>query len=112
MGTYVQVATGFFHTMLLRSDGQVLTCGQNEEKQLRLPQPPEGVVYVGLASGSMHTLLLASDGNAIACGLNQSRQCNVPVPPRGLRYVSSLWGPILDPDVEPPLRLNHKAELP
>ena len=76
---YTQVAAGAHHTVLLRSDGRVVTSGDNQHGQCNIPSLDAGLSYTDVAAGSNHTVLLRSDGTAVACGDNESRQCSLPV---------------------------------
>ena len=42
---YTQVVAGFFHTVLLRSDGVAVACGENAEGQCDIPAPIVGAAY-------------------------------------------------------------------
>eukprot|EP00439_Symbiodinium_sp_Y106_P068376 s372_g11.t1 len=44
--SYVRVAAGKFHTVLLQSDGQAVACGQNAQGQCSIPMLPAGMTYV------------------------------------------------------------------
>ena len=43
--TYIQVAAGSSHTVLLRSDGTAVACGSNSSGQCTLPALGEGITY-------------------------------------------------------------------
>merc|ERR1712194_155575 len=80
---YTQVAAGYTHTVLLRSD--------NDKGQCAIPDLEEDQVYTQVAAGSAHTVLLRSDGRAVACGGNRLGQCDVPAlpPSSGLTHGAS-----------------------
>ena len=81
-----QVATKYYHSVFIRSDGKVMACGKNEYGQLgdgtttNRPNP----VYVltsgtdqsanhlsgisQVAAGNSHTVFLRTDGKVMACG--------------------------------------------
>ena len=83
---YVQVAAGYDHTFLLKSDGTAVACGRNLEDQCNIPALADGATYVQVAAGFDHTVLLKSDGTAVACGSNGSGQCNIPALAEGEAY--------------------------
>ena len=85
----MQIAAGFFHTLGLRSDGQVTCVGRNDNGQCDLPAPPAGVSYVQIAAGGYHTLGLRSDGQVTGVGRNDDGQCELPAPPAGVSYVAT-----------------------
>eukprot|EP00931_Biecheleriopsis_adriatica_P092822 TRINITY_DN6659_c0_g1_i2.p1 TRINITY_DN6659_c0_g1~~TRINITY_DN6659_c0_g1_i2.p1 ORF type:complete len:271 (+),score=32.87 TRINITY_DN6659_c0_g1_i2:60-815(+) len=62
------VAAGDSHSLLLRSDGTAVACGDNGQGQCDLPALEEGTTYTQVAAGGSHSLLLRSDGTAVACG--------------------------------------------
>ena len=62
------MAAGEYHTILLRSDGNVAACGRNEDGQCDTPLLAGDVTYTGVSAGRSHTVLLQSDGNVVACG--------------------------------------------
>ena len=69
--TYTQADVSAHHTVLLRSDGKAVACGENRNGQCTFPEPGEGVIYTQVAAGDFHTTLLRSDGVAISCGNDQ-----------------------------------------
>ena len=62
---------GATHSVLLRSDGTAVACGDNRLGQCNIPDLVEGVIYTHVDTGVAHTVLLASDGTAVACGSNE-----------------------------------------
>ena len=56
------VSAGVAHTVLLRSDGCTVACGQNVQGQCDIPPLDEGVTYTQVSAGGCHTVLLRSDG--------------------------------------------------
>lgn len=90
--TYLAAAASTAHSVLLRSDGRVCTCGLPGHGRCDVPELPAGVRYVAVAAGEMHTVLLRSDGNAIAYGCNKQGQCLVPRLPAGCFYVKVAAG--------------------
>jgi len=76
--TYSQVACGSYHTVLLRSDGSVVACGDNLVGQCSIPRLEGGMTYLQVAAGHLaHTVLLRSDGDALAIGQNTSGECSI-----------------------------------
>ena len=63
--SYTQISAGFTHTVLLRSDGSVVACGDNDVGQWNIPPLNEGLSYTQISAGSGHTVLLRSDGNVV-----------------------------------------------
>ncbi|CAL1152386.1 unnamed protein product [Cladocopium goreaui] len=75
-----QVSAGALHTVLLRSDGKAVACGQNTNGQRNIPRLEDGLFYTQVSAGGYHTVLLRSDGQAVACGRNRHGQCKIPSP--------------------------------
>ena len=50
--SYMQVAAGGSHTVLLRSDGRAVACGYNVDGQCTLPEVGVGVIYVPCIAGA------------------------------------------------------------
>lgn len=86
--SYVAATGGAFHTLALRSDGNVVAWGGNPFGQLNVPELPADVTYVAAEAGYGHNLALRSDGNVVAWGFNTSGQTNVPSLPAGLVYTA------------------------
>mmetsp|Transcript_74294 Transcript_74294/g.207586 ORF Transcript_74294/g.207586 Transcript_74294/m.207586 type:complete len:168 (+) Transcript_74294:62-565(+) len=91
-------AAGETHTVLLRSDGTAVACGDNRDAQCDLPPLGAGQTYVQVAAGLEHTVLLRSDGMAVACGFNGHGRCNVPALDAGCVY--GLPAPVLQASLE------------
>ena len=85
-------SAGRRHTVLLRSDGAAVACGDNEEGGCDLPELEEGTIYTQVVAGCGHTILLRSDGAAVACGRNDWGQCNLPAMEEGTTYVQVAAG--------------------
>jgi alpha-tubulin suppressor-like RCC1 family protein len=93
------IAAGRYHSLALKTDGTVETCGWNtyaapdfllSASQLNPSQTnlPTGLSNaVAVASGAYHNLVLRSDGTVIAWGNNVYNQTNVPV---GLTNVAAV----------------------
>ncbi|CAK0800355.1 unnamed protein product, partial [Prorocentrum cordatum] len=90
-----RVAAGGRHTVLLRSDGTAVACGDNDDGQCVLPALPAGLTYTQVAAGGRHAVLLRSDGTAVACGWNDDGQCDLPALPAGLTYTAHLLPALL-----------------
>merc|ERR1712150_201488 len=82
------VSAGGGHTVLLKSDGHVVACGQNAFGQYTIPDLPDGVTYSQVSAGMLHTLLLKSDGHVVACGQNAFGQCTIPDLSDGVTYLT------------------------
>ena len=76
----VAIAAGFDHALLLKSDGSVLSMGDNAAGQLgdgstadrSWPAPVQGLRdVIQVAAGSAHSLALRRDGRVLAWGRNQ-----------------------------------------
>jgi alpha-tubulin suppressor-like RCC1 family protein len=68
------VATGWGHTVGLKSDGTVVAMGRNDEGQCQVSSWTE---IVQVAAGMFHTVGLKSDGTVVAVGRNDEGQCDV-----------------------------------
>lgn len=89
--TYVDIAAGTEHTVLLRSDGTVVAVGNRHEPGA-IPALPAGVRYTAIAAGNHHTLLLRSDGTVVGVGWNGQGQLNIPELTGGLTYTGIAAG--------------------
>jgi alpha-tubulin suppressor-like RCC1 family protein len=81
----LQVVAGFRHITVLRSDGAVVSWGDNRFQQRNVPsdlqqsRPLTDTQRVAaLASGANHTLALRSNGTVVAWGNNDAGQTTVP----------------------------------
>ena len=72
--SYVAIAAGTAHTVARRSDGSVVTWGDNSLGQCNVPALPSGLSYVEIAAGIYHTVARRSDGSIVAWGDNQYGQ--------------------------------------
>ena len=79
-------SAGELHTVLLRSDGHAVACGQNSDGRCSIPPLDAGLSYSQVSAGVNHTVLLRSDGEAVACGDNFQGQCSIPPLDEGLSY--------------------------
>ena len=73
------IATGYRHSVGLRSDGTVVAVGENRYGQCNVAEWREIVaVAAGNAhTGNAHTVALRSDGTVLAVGWNKYGQCDV-----------------------------------
>ncbi len=79
-----QIATGFYHNVVLAADGTVWTWGSNVSGQLcdstrpspdALPRPIPGLTgATHVAAGSDYTLVVKADGSVWTCGANLDGQ--------------------------------------
>jgi hypothetical protein len=85
------------HTVLLKSEGTIVACGFNDDRQGQcdIPEPVAGQIYTHVAAGLHHTVLLTSEGTAMACGHNEDGQCDIPELVAGQAYVSQLMQALL-----------------
>jgi hypothetical protein len=100
--TYVQVSSdGFeytsfppwpwhFHSVALRSDGEIVTWGDVDVSNV--PPPPAGHVWIEVEAGHHVTAALASDGSIVCAPLDSPLNNGVPPLPAGLRYVEIAVG--------------------
>ena len=68
------LALGFFHTLGLKADGTVLSCGDNSYGQCEV-SGWQGVKAV--AAGAYHSVALMADGTVKAVGRSSEGQCDV-----------------------------------
>lgn len=85
LARYVDGSAGFYHALLVLSDGSLQVFG--EYTQGGIPQLPPGLRYVRAKAGASHDLALRSDGMLVGWGDNSIGQCAVPALPPGTRYV-------------------------
>ena len=90
--SYTQVSAGHKHTVLLRSDGRAVACGDNSRGQCNIPSLDEGVSYTQVSAGVGHTVLLRSDGLAVTCGRNRWGCCDIPPLDEGVSYIQVAAG--------------------
>jgi len=81
------VAAAVDHTVLLRSDGAAVACGDDQYGQCNIPVLADGVAYTHVAATGFSITLFMSDGNAAICGHNDQGPCIIPALPRGVTYV-------------------------
>jgi Bacterial Ig domain len=88
---YFDASVGAAHTVLLRSDGAVISIGDDTRGQQAIPELPTGATYTSAGAGSGNTILLRSDGTAIAVGDNSYGQSDIPELPNGLTYTRIVY---------------------
>ena len=62
---YVAAATGAYHSVLLRDDGEAVAFGRNAHGECTVPERPVGTRYIAAAAGDSLTVLLRDDGEAV-----------------------------------------------
>jgi len=80
-GNVKQVSAGLWHTMILKTDGTLWACGNNQYGQLGDGTTEDRAIPVkmmenvaSVSAGYKHTLILKTDGILWACGNNQYGQ--------------------------------------
>ena len=68
------IASGWQHSVALRSDGTVVAMGYNEDGECDVGTWKD---IVAVSAGSFHTVGLRSDGTVVAVGWNEYGQCDV-----------------------------------
>ena len=82
--SYTQVCASVHHTVLLRSDGSAVACGNNLHGHCDIPPLDEGMSYAQVSAAEDHTVLLRSDGTCVFCGTPDVGQCDIPTLRDGL----------------------------
>ena len=82
----VEIAAGFKHNIVLKSDGSILGWGLNDYGQA---SPPEGNNFVSIAAGEYHNVALRSDGIIVCWGDDANDQAT---PPGGNDYTAIAAG--------------------
>ena len=73
-GAVYRIATGYFHTVAVRSNGTVLATGDNSSGQCEVSGWTD---IVQVAAGARHTVGLRLDGTVVAVGDDTYGQCDV-----------------------------------
>ncbi len=106
--SFVALATGASHTLVLADDDTVFGCGSNSFGQLgtgnttsslvpvALPNFGPGLMLRGLAAGASHSVFLAADGRFFACGDNTFGQLGDGTTTPSLVRIPGLPGQIAD----------------
>lgn len=68
------ISGGSWHTVGVKADGTVATCGGDDECEHNVSDWHN---IVAVAAGFSHTIGLRSDGTVVACGDNGNGECNV-----------------------------------
>ena len=89
---YVAGAAGGLHSVLLRSDGEVVGLGYAASGQISAPALPSGVRYTAVAAGDWASYALRSDGQLVAFGDDSQGQSDVPALPSGVTYTGVAAG--------------------
>src|SRR5882724_2120448 len=90
-GSYA-LAAGATHTLVLKTDGSVWSCGLNSSGQLSINSTTQQLYFVqgsassgvflsgivDIGAGGSHSLVTQSDGTVLGCGLNASGQAGYP----------------------------------
>lgn len=77
------IAAGRRHTVVLKSDGTLMTAGDNKNGQCgvsswsNIVEVRAGNVHMAANTGNAHTIGLKNDGTVLAVGWNEQGQCNV-----------------------------------
>jgi alpha-tubulin suppressor-like RCC1 family protein len=85
---FLQIESGMYHTVGLRTDGSLVAWGRNNSGQCNYPM---GNDYIAVSAGSNHSLALKTDGSIVAWGANTDGQCDVP-DSLGYQYVAIAAG--------------------
>jgi alpha-tubulin suppressor-like RCC1 family protein len=83
-----QIAAGWAHSLVLRSDGTVIPWGDNSFGQSSVP--PSLANAIAVADGESHSLALRANGTVIAWGDNSFHQTNVPTTVVGALEVTNV----------------------
>ena len=68
------IAAGEGHSLGMKTDGTVVSCGWNQDGQCKVGAWRD---IVAISAGGAHSLGLKTDGTMVACGENDFGQCNV-----------------------------------
>jgi hypothetical protein len=85
---FVAVAAGGYHNVALRSDGSLVSWGNNWNGQVS--NTPTGTGFVAVAGGGVHSVALRSDGSLVSWGNNDLGQ--VSDTPTGTGFVAVAAG--------------------
>jgi hypothetical protein len=86
---YIVASAAYGRTVLLRSDGVIVSLGLN---QGRVPPAPPGLSYVSVAAGNNPSLGLLSDGSIVEWGYQGTGAVPRPPLPWGVNYVEIAAG--------------------
>jgi hypothetical protein len=77
------LAAGDYHSLGLRSDGEIMAWGQNTYGQCNVPPAVPGVPYVSCDAGESHSVAMRQDGSTVAWGASTGFQGALPELPSG-----------------------------
>jgi alpha-tubulin suppressor-like RCC1 family protein len=92
--SFSRIATGFFATIGVRSNGTLAAWGLNDYGQCQPPAPPPGTQFVEASLGMCHGVGRLNNGTLVAWGANGAGQLNVPALPPGVQYVQIACGDV------------------
>ena len=83
-----QIACGLYHTIILKNDGSLWSCGLNDKGQLGLNDTTNKNIFTQVTTninndvklvdcGAYHTFILKNDGSLWSCGLNDYGQLGI-----------------------------------
>ena len=88
------IAAGWYHTVVIKSDGSIACWGHNQYAQCEVPE--ELGFAVKVSAGLGHTVALLADGTIACWGDNGSGQCNIPADLNALNATTGVPTPIAD----------------
>ncbi len=89
---FVAIATGWKHSLALKSDGSIAGWGSNYDYSgdwAGQATPPDGSDFVAIAAGDEHSLALKSNGSIVGWGRDD---CGQATPPAGSDFVAIAAG--------------------
>jgi hypothetical protein len=84
---FIAIATGFGHSLGLKTDGSIVAWGDNYYGQCTVPSPNTG--FIAIATGLWHSLGLKTDGSIVSWGRNEYGQCTLPSPNTGFTAIAA-----------------------
>ena len=89
---YVAAATGRYHSVLLRDDGEAVAFGRNKHGECTVPERPAGTRYIAAAAGDSLTVLLRDDGKAVILDDEHPGVVRITHPADGAHFVDVAAG--------------------